>query len=71
MLLERIVIKNPVLLSTREAAKYLSISASSMEQWRRAGKGPVYVRVGKQVRYRVPDLDAFIVPSKEAEQAAA
>lgn len=50
----------PVLLNTLEAAEYLGVSYSTLEHWRLACKGPDYVRIGYQVRYRDHDLDRYI-----------
>ena len=34
-----------------------------MRWWRYAGGGPIYVKMGSKVRYRVEDLEAFIEAS--------
>ena len=49
-----------LLLSTKEAAAYLTASASTLYRWRRAGEGPEYFRVGGILRYRRSDLDSFL-----------
>lgn len=36
------------------------ISARTLQRWRLEGVGPVYVKLGRLVRYRQTDLDAFI-----------
>ena len=47
------------LLTTKEAAKFYSVSESTIRRWRRAGRLP-YVRMGKgkngAIRYRLEDL---------------
>lgn len=49
------------LLSQREAATYLGgISHRTLESWRVSGGGPVFVRIGRSIRYRRSDLEAFI-----------
>jgi excisionase family DNA binding protein len=49
------------LLSTKEAARYLGVSAAFLERDRWAGARIPFVRVGTRVvRYRLADLDAFI-----------
>lgn len=49
------------LLTEAEAADYLhDIPPGTLRQWRHLGRGPAYVRLGRHVRYRPEDLDAFI-----------
>lgn len=47
-------------LTTPEAARYLNFEVSTLEQWRWNGRGPRFVKIGRHVRYRLSDLDAFI-----------
>ncbi len=47
-------------LTTPEAAAYLNIKPSTLEQWRWNGKSPRFCKVGRNVRYRIADLDAFL-----------
>ena len=46
-------------LTVEEAADVLSVSVKTLEAWRRLGKGPVFVKLGRSVRYTMPALDAF------------
>jgi len=50
------------LLSIKEAADYLRLPKRTLDLWREKGKdrGPRFYRLGKQVRYRVEDLDAWL-----------
>lgn len=50
----------PALRTTAEAAAYLKLKPSTMEQHRWKGGGVPFVRIGRSVRYRQSDLDAFI-----------
>ena len=50
----------PAALKTPTAAAYLNIQPATLEQWRWNGKGPRYVKIGRAVRYRICDLDAFL-----------
>ena len=43
-----------------EAAEYLRSSPSTLAKRRLFGGGPVFVRIGKAVRYRRSDLDAWM-----------
>lgn len=45
-----------MLLTTQEAAEQLRVSATSLYRWRREGVGPVYILVGRKVRYETQAL---------------
>ena len=47
-------------LPPKETAAYLSVSEDCFQAWRSARKGPRWSKVGKLVRYRIEDLDAFL-----------
>ena len=47
------------MLRTEQAADMLGLTKSTLEAWRVRGDGPVFVKLGKAVRYRQEDLDAF------------
>jgi len=47
-------------LRTNEAAGYIGLRKSTLEAWRCRGGGPIFLKLGKAVRYRKEDLDAFI-----------
>jgi hypothetical protein len=46
-------------LTVEEAAQVLCVSAKTLEAWRRLGKGPVFVKLGRSVRYTMRALDQF------------
>ncbi|MGD9825095.1 helix-turn-helix transcriptional regulator [Desulfobacter sp.] len=48
------------LLTREQAANYLSLKKSTLEAWAVRGGGPSMVKMGKAVRYRLADLEAFI-----------
>lgn len=49
------------LLNTKQAAKYLSVSAAFLERDRWAGARIPFIKLGsRSVRYRQSDLDQFI-----------
>lgn len=50
---------NP-LMHTVEAAQYLSLSKPTLERFRLTGEGPPYLKLGKAVRYRRTELDAWL-----------
>ena len=50
------------------AAKYLSVSARILEDWRRAGTGPAWHRAGgRLIRYRLSEIDAWVEAQRGAE----
>jgi excisionase family DNA binding protein len=53
------------LLTLADAAKYLSVGQRTLARLTAEGKLPC-VRIGRAVRYHVPDLDAFINQRKGA-----
>jgi len=51
------------LLTTEELAQRWSMDAGSLENWRNANKGPIFIKMGSgssaPVRYRVSDIEAW------------
>jgi excisionase family DNA binding protein len=47
-------------MTPREAAEYLRSSPSTLAKRRIFGAGPIFTRIGKAVRYRRSDLDAWM-----------
>jgi excisionase family DNA binding protein len=54
------------LLTPAEVAERLRVSTRTLEFWRHQGRGPAFVRVGKRVRYRPDDVEAFIGEQRTA-----
>lgn len=50
-------------LKPREAAEYLRSSPSTLAKARMYKRGPAFVRIGRAVRYRQSDLDAWMSAS--------
>jgi hypothetical protein len=49
---------------TKAAADYIGKSASWLNKTRMTGTGPVYLKIGGNVRYERTDLDAFLQGSR-------
>jgi hypothetical protein len=49
------------LLTEQEAAALLRVSVKAVQGWRYRGAGPRFVKVGRCVRYRPEDLQAFVL----------
>jgi len=48
------------LLSTTEAARLLGVPPSRLARWRREGRGPAWVRVGRHPRYNPEDFRSWV-----------
>ncbi|WJS99025.1 helix-turn-helix transcriptional regulator [Novosphingobium humi] len=58
-------------MKTADAAEYLGVSQSLLHKLRLTGGGPVFVRLaGRAIRYRKPDLDAWVNASVMASTSA-
>jgi excisionase family DNA binding protein len=51
-------------LTTKEAADRVRLSESALEKKRVDGTGPVFVRLGRAVRYEVSALDEWIAAGR-------
>ena len=52
---------SPTMLTRNEAATYLSVKPQTLACWTHHGRYALpYVKVGRSVRYRLADLDAFL-----------
>ena len=52
------------LLTTQQAADFLCLKTSTLHQWRWAGKGPKFTRLGSRtIRYTYQDLQDWIANS--------
>jgi excisionase family DNA binding protein len=48
------------LLTISEVSDYLQVPVQTLYHWRYRGTGPKGVRVGRHVRYRQDDVDAWL-----------
>ncbi len=59
-------------LNEAEAAQLLGISAATLRNWRHQGKGPVFHRFGRTVRYMPADIEVYVAENAaDREQRAA
>lgn len=49
------------LLTTQELAAYLAVPIATLYAWRWRGEGPPGFRVGRYLRYRLCDVDAWML----------
>jgi excisionase family DNA binding protein len=47
-------------LNEQEVSKRLNVSVATLRRWRLEKRGPVFVKVGSLVRYRLEDLDSWV-----------
>jgi predicted DNA-binding transcriptional regulator AlpA len=52
-------------LRTEEAAAYIGVKPKTLLNWRSLRKGPVAVKQGRLLAYRVTDLDAYLAAHTE------
>jgi len=55
------------------AAQRAGYSESSFNHWRKDGRGPPYVQIGRKIFYSLADVDAWIARGRvdpEAQRAA-
>lgn len=57
-------------VDTEAAARYLALSAHTLECYRSLGGGPAYHKFGKRVRYAVDDLDAWATSCRRSTAAS-
>ena len=58
-------------LTEREAALYIGMSVAFLQQERMRRRGPVYLRIGRSVRYDTSDLDSWCVDRRVTHEAPA
>ena len=47
-------------LTEKQVAQLLNCSVAALRRWRREGRGPVFVKIERCVRYRTGDVDEFL-----------
>lgn len=48
------------LLDEPTLASRLGISRATLQSWRYAGRGPRFIKLGRMVRYRAGDVEAYL-----------
>ncbi len=54
-----------------QVSAYLGIPEPTLRMWRSRGKGPRYLRVGRHVRYRWTDVEAWLDEQAREPEAVA
>ncbi|QGT55152.1 hypothetical protein SEA_FORZA_191 [Gordonia phage Forza] len=47
-------------MTIQEVADYLRLSIPTLNKWRSAGGGPIFIKLGGSVRYRESDVVDFV-----------
>jgi hypothetical protein len=54
----------------RQVAVQLNIQPGTLRKWRFLGRGPEFIRIGRAVRYRVIDIEAWIASRPRGGESA-
>jgi excisionase family DNA binding protein len=57
----------PKLLTPSQLAEMLGVPVATLYAWRYHGKGPIAVRVGRHLRYRRDEVDAWIAHAERGD----
>lgn len=49
-----------VMMSPRDVAAQLNVPLATVYRWNHMGDGPPRVRIGRHVRYRLEDVEAWV-----------
>lgn len=52
-----------MVMTVQQASEYLGLAVSTLNKWRCHGGGPVFIKMGRAVRYRQQDLEEYMVKS--------
>jgi hypothetical protein len=60
----------PEVVTERRAAEILTNKVQTLRNYRHLGKGPAYLKLGRNVRYRVDDLIAYLKKNRIDPESA-
>ena len=52
--------KDNSLLTEQQAANFIAVSVAALRKWRVQGRGPVFLKLGTLVRYRLEDINKWL-----------
>ncbi|MBO4480874.1 MAG: helix-turn-helix domain-containing protein [Alphaproteobacteria bacterium] len=55
---------NDDIWTTKQVAEYMKISVAQVNAFRAYGTGPIYMKIGKLVRYRREDVEKWLFGQK-------
>lgn len=56
-------------LTESEAAVRLGLKVATLRAWRSQGRGPVYIRLGRAVRYLATDIDDYLTSNRHTPRS--
>lgn len=56
--------KSNSVMTVQQASEYLGLAVSTLNKWRCQGGGPVFIKMGRAVRYRIEDLEKYVITKK-------
>jgi hypothetical protein len=59
----------PDLVDEATLAVRLGVSRSALQSWRYSGRGPRFIKLGRLVRYRIVDIDAYLAANTRGGKA--
>jgi predicted DNA-binding transcriptional regulator AlpA len=57
------------LVDEASLAARLGVSRSTLQSWRYGGRGPRFIKLGRMVRYRPADIEAYLAANTHGEVA--
>ncbi len=60
-----------VVVDEKQAAAYVNLSVKTLQARRAAHKTPAFLKIGRSIRYRMADLDAFLAAHRVDPEARA
>jgi len=56
------------LLVEQDVANHIGVSIQTLRKWRYDGIGPRHIKIGRTIRYRQEDIDAFFAQASEGTE---
>lgn len=65
--------KQPIqhVVDEKQAASYVNLSVKTLQARRAAHKAPAFLKIGRSIRYRMADLEAFLAAHRVDPEARA
>ena len=60
----------PQMLSEKQAARILAVSIAALRRWRREGRGPIFTRLERCVRYDLRSIELFLAENSSGNGRA-
>jgi predicted site-specific integrase-resolvase len=59
------------MLNETQTARLLAVSVAALRRWRREGRGPQFLRLGKCIRYDVRAIEYFLAENSSGNKKTA